>query len=361
MRPLTERHHRIIHVQAPQGRTMPDHAFAPTRGLLERWCVDSEVLANRLGDPTEREVLVHIPPEGLAAVSEGKKLPVIIYLAPFTSSGPARAGWKAFAETLPQRHERLVAEGKMLPSIFVMPDTFTSLGGNQFVDSPALGQWSTWLAEVLKPALTERYATNSRFGLVGKSSGGYGALVNAMLHPGCWDAIACHSGDVGFETMFKPTFAEALTHIASYGSAAAYVEHVRNAPKMSGSDFHTLMICAMAASYDPRTPTSNNPVGIELPVEKRAARIDADAWQRWMAFDPLTMLESKSKGLASLAGFWIDCGDRDQYHIQYGSRAFVDRLAQLGIEHHWDEFSGTHSGIDHRLDLSLPFLADALN
>ena len=25
--------------------------------------------------------------------------------------------------------------------------------------------------------------------------------------------------------------------------------------------------------------------------------------------------------------------------------------ATLGFEHHWEEFSGTHSGIDHRLDL----------
>ena len=92
---------------------MPDHAFVPTRGLLERWCVDSTLLANRLGDPTEREILVHIPPEGVTAMAAGEQLPVIIYLAPFTSSGPARAGWKAFTETLPQRHERLVATGEM--------------------------------------------------------------------------------------------------------------------------------------------------------------------------------------------------------------------------------------------------------
>lgn len=339
---------------------MPDHAFAPTRGLLERWCLDSPLLANRIGDPTEREILVHIPPEGVTAMAEGQQLPVIIYLAPFTSSGPARAGWKAFTETLPQRHERLVATGKMSPSIFVMPDTFTSLGGNQFVDSPIMGQWSTWLAEALKPAIIERYATNQRFGLVGKSSGGYGALVNAMLHPGAWNAIACHSGDVGFETMFKPTFGETLTHVASYGSAADYVDHVRKAGKMSGPDFHTLMICAMAGSYDPRNPTADNPIGIELPVEPRTAAFDIEAWQRWLAFDPLHMIEAKPEGVNRLSGFWIDCGDRDQYNIQYGSRAMVDRMKELGIEHHWDEFSGTHSGIDHRLDLSLPFLANAL-
>ena len=339
---------------------MPEHAFTPTRGLLERWSVDSSLLANRLGDPTEREVLVHVAPEGVQAMQNGGHLPVIIYLAPFTSSGPARAGWKAFAETIPQRHERLVSTGQMEPAILVMPDTFTSLGCNQFVDSPVLGNWSSWLAQCLKPEITKRYSTNGNFGLVGKSSGGYGALVNAMFMPGAWNAVACHSGDVGFELMFKPTFAETLTHVSSFGSAADYVEHVRNAAKLSGPDFHSLMICAMAASYDPQEPASDNPLGIVLPVEPRTGAILEDAWGRWLQFDPLLMADSKSEGLSRLTALWIDCGNRDQYHIQYGSRALVDRLAELNVEHRWEEFDGTHSGIDHRLDLSLPFLAKAL-
>ena len=340
---------------------MPAHAFAPTRGLLERWSFDSPLLANRLDDPTEREVLVHIAPEGVKAMEDGQQLPVIIYLAPFTSSGAARAGWKAFAETLPQRHERLVASGVMQPVILVMPDTFTSLGGNQFVDSPVLGQWSTWLSTALKSEVKQRYATNGRFGLVGKSSGGYGGLVNALLSPECWDGVACHSGDVGFDLMFKPTFAETLTHVARYGSAADYVDHVRAAAKLSGPDFHSLMICAMAASYDPRAPTESNPLGVVLPVDSTTARLDEAAWAKWLAFDPLTMIESGANNLQNLAALWIDCGDKDQYHIQYGSRLLVKRLTSLGVEHHWEEFDGTHSGIDHRLDLSLPFLSKALN
>ena len=63
---------------------MPDHAFTPTLGLLDRWSFDSPLLANRLGDPTQREVLVHIPPEGVEAMAQGKHLGVVIYLAPFT-------------------------------------------------------------------------------------------------------------------------------------------------------------------------------------------------------------------------------------------------------------------------------------
>ena len=340
---------------------MPKHAFAPTNGRFQRWVIDSSLLENRLGDPTEREILTHISPEGVEMMEQGKALPVLIYLAPFTSSGPARAGWKAFGETLPQRHERLVKSGEMEPVILVMPDTFTSLGGNQFVDSPVLGQWSTWLAEALKPAIESRYLTNGNFGLIGKSSGGYGALMNVMLQPGAWDAIACHSGDVGFETMFLPTFAETLTHVQRFGGVAGYVQHIRDAASLSGPDFHSLMICAMAASYDPQPPTEDNPLGIQLPLDEKTAVVEEEAWSRWMNYDPLTLIESKHDSLAQLKCLLIDCGNRDQYHIQYGSRRFVERLTALEVPHLWEEFDGTHSGIDYRLDTSFAKLSNVLS
>lgn len=340
---------------------MPKHAFSPVRGQIERWVIDSPLLDNRLGDPTEREILTHISPEGVEIMQQGGTLPVLIYLAPFTSSGHARAGWKAFAETLPQRHERLVATGEMSPVILVMPDTFTSLGGNQFVDSPVLGKWSTWMAEALKPAIQSRYSTNGNFGLVGKSSGGYGAVMNAMLQPHVWDAVACHSGDVGFETMFMPTFAETITHVSRYGGVASYVEHIRNCKSLSGPDFHSLMICAMAASYDPRPPSDGNPLGIVLPLNEKTAVLEDEAWSRWMAFDPLTMVEKGHDGLTELKCLFIDCGSRDQYHIQYGSRQFIERLEALNVNHTWEEFDGTHSGIDFRLDTSFSQLSKSLS
>ena len=242
-----------------------------------------------------------------------------------------------------------------------MPDTFTTLGGNQFVDSPVLGKWSSWLAQALKPAIQTRYATNDKFGLIGKSSGGYGALVNAMLQPNEWSAIACHSGDVGFETMFLPTFAETLTHVHKFGGVAQYVQHVRDAATLSGPDFHSLMICAMAASYDSRAPSQANPLGIVLPLNEKTAAIEEDAWSRWMGFDPLTLIESNHSELAKLECLLIDCGSRDQYHIQYGSRRFVERLKALGVNHTWEEFDGTHSGIDFRLDTSFSQLSKVLS
>jgi hypothetical protein len=48
-------------------------------------------------------------------------------------------------------------------------------------------------------------------------------------------------------------------------------------------------------------------------------------------------------------------------HLLYGTRRFVRRLNELEIVHRYDEFQDNHSGVDYRMDESLPFLAQALS
>ena len=313
---------------------MPAHSFEPIRGKIERFSFSSPNLENQIGDPLEREVMVHIPPNATG------KLPCIIYLAPFTGTGFARANWRAFGETLPQRHERLVKEGLMEPSILVMPDTFTSLGGNQFIDSSIVGDWGTWLKTDLRNEINSRYDV-SGFGLVGKSSGGYGALVRGMLDD-CWDAIACHSGDCGFEILYGIELPKTLTQLKPHGGVDGFLSYVKNTKSLRGDDFHTLMILAMAATYSDGT----------IPADENCI-FDDEKWSEWKAWDPLNMIEDHR----NLPPCWIDVGDSDQYNIQYGLRQLHTRMVELEISHDWEEFPGTHSGIDHRLDLSLPWMA----
>ncbi len=128
--------------------------------------------------------------------------------------------------------------------------------------------------------------------------------------------------------------------------------------KYPGSaDYSTLMTLAMAASYD---PGDSPETPIQLPFDLHTCELDMSRWSQWLSHDPLNLLESYAEQLASLNMLYIDVGSRDQYNIQYGSRAFIRRLEKLGIGHHYEEFDGTHSGMDWRLDISLPKLAKAL-
>ena len=88
--------------------------------------------------------------------------------------------------------------------------------------------------------------------------------------------------------------------------------------------------------------------------------MDDHRWNQWLRHDPLNLLDTYANELAALEILYIDVGSRDQYNIQYGTRSFIKRLNELNIGHHYEEFDGTHSGMDWRLDISLPRIATAL-
>jgi len=340
---------------------VPVHPFQPPRGRIETLSVDSVALReNLLGDPTTRQVAVYLP-EGYD--DSDADYPLFVDLAAFTSSGFKRTAWRAFDENVPQRLDRLVAEGRMGPVIAVFPDCFTSLGGNQYIDSAAMGEWEKFLLDEMIPRIEGAYRVRPGAAcraVLGKSSGGYGALVQAMRHGEQWAAAACHSGDMGFDVMYRRDLPVALGELARHeGSVPAFVRHLQGASKIRSAEMHALMVLALAATYD---PDPQAPMGVRLPVDLQTCELDPERWERWLDHDPIRMIERPEcqAGLRSLKTLFIDCGSRDQYFLQYGARVFVRSLERLNITHHYEEFDDDHSGIDYRLDRSLPILYNAV-
>jgi enterochelin esterase-like enzyme len=328
-------------------------------GRVERFEFRSRLLAatNPLEDPSTRDVFVYLPP----GYDDGRCFPVLFSLAAYTSSGPAQVGWRNHGENLPQRLDRLIAEGALSPVIVVMPDTFTALGGNQFVDSPALGDYASHLALELVPEIDRRFRTLARAGgrgLFGKSSGGFGALHLATTFPDVFGGVVCHAGDCGFDRVYLRDFVTCCDELARFdGDVEAFVADFWRARKPSGRAFHALMTLCLAASY---SPSPGQPLNLELPFDLETARLDERVWARWLAFDPVRFDDQRLSALAGLRGLWIDAGRRDQYFIHYGTRELARRLADLGVPHQHEEFDGTHSGLDQRFDRSLPWLVDRL-
>lgn len=341
---------------------MPVHSFGPVAGRIETITIDSAALrSNMLGDPASREVAIYLPPE----YDAGKQtdFPLFVDIAGFTGSGLSHIGWKSFAENVPQRLERLVAEERMGPVVMALPDCFTSLGGNQYINSAAMGQWETFLIDEMIPAIEQRYrviASRDGRAIFGKSSGGYGSIVHGLRHSDTWGAIACHSGDMAFEWVYLPDMPKALNRLAEFDrSIPQFLEHLATCRKLNGADFHVLMTLAMAATYDPDPDAFR---GIRLPVDLVTCRRDEERWNAWLAHDPVRLVQRPElqENLRSLRGLYIDCGDRDQYHLHYGARQFVKTLEAAGIAHEYEEFDDDHSQVDYRLDRSLPFLYKSL-
>lgn len=336
---------------------MPIHNFRRPRGRVVEISIASERLgANLLGDPAERVVAVYLPEAYDREPS--RRFPLLVDLAAFTGSGLKRLAWTAFGESVPQRLDRLESEGRLGPVVVAFPDAFTSLGGNQYVDSAVLGHWETFIAHDLVDALEREFRLlggPKHRAIYGKSSGGYGALRQGLFHADRWSALACHSGDMGFDIAYRRDFPATADALARYGGdIAAFLDGVRRAAKVSSGDLQAMMTIALAASYD---PDPDAPAGAVLPFDLDTCTLDHERWERWLEHDPLRIIESE-RAQTNLRGvsLFFDCGRRDQYFLHYGNRAFSQRLHSLAIEHHYEEFDDNHSSIDYRLDQSLPRL-----
>ncbi len=326
-------------------------------GTVHRLSLDSKVLAsNMLGDPTLRTIDVYVP-----AKHDGRGLPLLVDLVGFTAGGPAHTNWKNFGENAPERVDRLIATGAMAPCVIAFPDCFTRLGGNQYVNSLAMGRWDDFLLTEAVPFVEKSFGCGGagKRGVFGKSSGGYGAAVHALLHPDFWNAAASHSGDMGFELLYFQDFPRVLRALAKHGgSIEKWFAAFESSLKTKDDDIHILMDFAQAASFDP-DPSAF--LGIRLPVDPHTCELIAERWANWKKWDPLSLVEQHGPGLKKLKALYIDCGETDQYNILYGARRMHKRLEAIGVPHVYEEFPDDHTAVDYRMDTSLPILAKALS
>ena len=328
-------------------------------GEIRRFAIDSRALAgNRLGDPTRRELHVYLPP----GHNGSRPLPLLVDLVGYTGAGPSHTNWRAFIENTPERLDRLIDAGALPPVAVAFPDCYTRLGGNQYIDSAAVGRYEEHLIGEILPFLEQRLPVGGpgRRGVFGKSSGGFGAVMHAMRHPDVWSAFACHSGDMAFELCYLHDLPATLNELAKHGrSIERFIHHFAARDKPSEAEITTLMILGMAATYDP-DPDPGCFLGLRLPCDLETGELIAERWERWLAHDPALIVDAHAEALRGLEGIYIDCGNVDQYHLHYGARRLHRALDRLDIAHRYEEFPDDHSNIDYRMDISLPFLAQAL-
>ncbi len=331
--------------------------FFGAAGSVTRLVVESEVLkTNLLGDATARAVDVYIP-HG----HDGAGLPLLVNLVGITSSGLSQTNWAGFRENMPERLDRLIGEEAMPPVVVAFPDCFTRVGGNQYINSAAVGRWEDFLVGEMLPAIERQFGCGGpgHRGVFGKSSGGYGAIMHAFRHSGVWSAAACHSGDMGFELCYLPHMPATLRSIAgAENSIERWWRRMEDAKKRPDGAFMTMNTLAMAASYDPDPAAF---LGMRLPVTLDTCELIEERWANWMRHDPVVVAETMGDNLRPMKALYIDCGERDQFNLLYGARRLVRTIGAAGIAHRYEEFNDNHSDVDYRMDTSLPFIAEALS
>jgi enterochelin esterase family protein len=335
----------------------------PSPSQVVTHLIDSQVLrGNPLGDPATRRLAVYLP-QGYD--DEAARYPTVYLLPGFTGRGYFMLNDSAFDEPIQERLDRLLAAGVIRPLIAVLVDGFTRYGGSQYLNSGAVGRYEDHLVDEIVPVVDRTFRTKAEPGyraIAGKSSGGYGALRLAMRRPGLFGAVACHSGDLYFDYCYPPDFvkfinAAARNKIESDASLADFLTNFQ--PKMQPKPpafFDLLHMAAMAACYSPN-PAS--PCGFDLPFEWYTGRLRPTVWQRWLANDPVTMLDTPAyaAALRGLKLLYLDCGNHDEYALHLGARIFSQRLTELNIPHHYEEFEGGHQQTQFRYDVSLQVIS----
>lgn len=316
---------------------------------------ESEILkSNPLGDNYIRDLYVYLPPN--YETETDKNFPVVYCLTGFTGRGKMFLNDNAFAPNLAERLDKLIGDGKIRPMIAVLPDCFTYYGGSQYINSSATGDYEDYLTEEIVPFVDENFRTvhdkNSR-AVMGKSSGGYGALIMAMRHSDKFGLACSTSGDAYFDFAYLPDVPKAFRVIK--GDVKKLMEKFwREDARKGKDDFAGLNIIGMSACY---SPNPNSELGFDLPFDLETGEIREDVWAKWLTHDPVRLVEKSVEMLKSLKLLFIDAGTRDEFHLDLGARILSKKLKEFDVPHIHEEFDDGHFNIGYRQNRVLELIS----
>ncbi len=329
-----------------------------THGTIKILRHESAILKNNPpGDKHVRDLIVYLPP---GYENSDAQFPVVYCLTGFTGRGKMLLNDNAFSPNLAERMDKLIADKKIEPMIAVMPDCFTRYGGSQYINSSATGNYEDYLTREIVPFIDANFRTitdkNSR-AVMGKSSGGYGAMIMAMRHADIFGLACSTAGDCYFELCYQPDFVKAFRAIK--GEPKVLIEKFWNEELRKGKqDFEGLNIIGMSACYSPN-PTSK--LGFDLPFDLETGEIRADIWVKWLEHDPVRLAEKYAENLKSLKLFYIDAGKKDEFALDLGARILSKKLKELNVPHIHEEFDDGHFNISYRYNRSLELISENLD
>lgn len=328
-------------------------------GRIQTLRLESECLrGNVLGDPHEREVYVYLPP----GYDDSERYPTVMVLPGFGSTHRSLLRFDPWEPNPVERFDQLVVTGDAPPAILILPDAIDRWGGSQYIDSPSTGAYQTHLVEEVLPAVDRAFRTiPERTGraVVGKSSGGFGALRLGMDRPDAFAAVGSHAGDALFEVSLRPLLTRAAIVFERAGGVAAFAARVVEGGPRSGAEHDALFVLACAAAYAPEAKEPQPPRGA-LPFDPATAELVPGVWERWLAHDPAERLRTGDTSLGEMELVYLDAGDHDEHGLHFAARVLRDRLRTIGARVDHEEFEGGHRRTGWRYAESLPRLIRAL-
>ncbi len=281
----------------------------------------AKLRGNPLGDPATRHVALFKP-------DAAKESALVVYLPGWGGSSEdaiaqGAGGW--FGRVV----DRLAAKG--LPFRIAVVDGRSRYGGSQFLNSGATGDYADYVTEEILPALAEDGAKSCI--IAGHSSGGYGALMLAISHHEKFPAVVALSPDSDFEVTHKPLVEEASVHAVTRAELDAAMAPTKPA------NIPASLILGLCANY---APIAGKPGRFEWLYDERG-QWRAEAWARWIALDPLTLVRKNPDAFAKTQRVYLDGAEHDEFGANIGARKIHETIRDKIPRSTFYESPGHHS------------------
>ena len=296
----------------------------------------AKLRGNPLGDPITRRVAIFKP-------DAVKDAPLVVYLPGWGGSSEdaiaeGKNAW--FGRVV----DELVAMG--MPFRIAVVDGRSRYGGSQFLNSSATGDYADFVSEEIVPMLTK--GSDQTCIIAGHSSGGYGALMLAISHHEKFPAVVALSPDSDFEITHKPLVEDASVRAVTRAELDAAMSPAKPA-QIPASLF--LGLCANYA------PIAGKPGRFEWLYDERG-QWRAEAWARWIALDPLTVVRKNPEAFVKTQRVYLDGAEHDEFGANIGARKIHEAIREKVPRSTFSESPGHHSDrLAERLIRGLVFVS----
>ena len=315
---------------------------APRLDIIE---LQSRALKNNpLHDPSLRTVAVFVP----AQFTNGARLPAIYYLPGY---GGSPAGfirhsndWLAFTQKIADR---------IRPMLLVVVDGRTRWDGSQYLDSPAQGNYATYICRDVVQAVEALYpvpGNGVRRVIAGHSSGGFGALRLGMAEQKLFDAVIALSPDSDFPVTHLPLVRLRGVTNAPWSEIQMLAAGAAPAPKNGD----LLYAVGLSAAY---APAGRFYPGRFEWLYDESGHFREKVWQRWLDNDPLTIAKENPHAFAARQIIYLDGAAHDEYSANIGAREIYKAICNRPARCAFYEPPGRHG--DHlpaRLERGLDWI-----
>jgi S-formylglutathione hydrolase FrmB len=306
-----------------------DAAQVPERHLLFPALHSNALRGNLIGDSSRRTLLVLLPPSYYQ--SRITRFPVVYYLHGLGKrSNGHRESIGMFTQYYLHMRQRKLSE-----MILVAVDGTTSFGGSYYTNSPAIGNFETYVAREIVAMVDSAFRTKQGRqwrAVAGFSMGGHGAIKLGMKYSDVFGQVGSLSGSPLSIRYRKSVYRNALarhTRPSSVQDLKVKITFEQN--------------WSLAAAYAKASAFSPNPnkppLYLDLPFQTGNDERDL-VWQKWLDEDPLSLVSRYKDELATLDQIYIDHGEDE---TTLGTEDFLRELVRYGIGHTHFIFRGDHT------------------